>query len=81
MKTYTIKLEDKIAFLNKLDKLGVKVKTSQIKNDIADDPHSFTITFNNDEDIEKVETILDQSSKINQIKEALRKLVREELKK
>jgi hypothetical protein len=81
MKIYKIKLEDKIAFLNRLDKLGVKIKTSQIKNDIVDEPHSFTITFSNEEDIEKVETVLDQSPKINQLKELLRKLVREELKK
>ena len=81
MKTYKIKLEDKIAFLNKLDKLKVKVNTNQIKNDTIDDPHFFTITFSNDKDIEKVETILDQSSKINQLKELLRKVIREEMKK
>lgn len=81
MKTYKIKLEDKIAFLNRLDKLGVKIKTSQIKNDIVNDPHFFTITFSKDEDIEKVETVLDQSPKINQLKELLRKIIREELKK
>jgi hypothetical protein len=81
MKTYKIKLEDKIAFLNRLDKLGVKIKTSQIKNDIVNDPHFFTITFSKDEDIEKVETVLDQSPKINQLKELLRKIIREELRK
>jgi hypothetical protein len=81
MKTYKIKLEDKIAFLNKLEKIGVKVNTEQIEDDKDKDPHFFTITFTNPEDIEKADVVLDQSTKINQLKELLRKIVREEISK
>jgi hypothetical protein len=81
MKKYKIKLEDKIAFLNKVEKVGVKVNTNQIKDDIVDDPHFFTVIFTNPEDIEKVDSVLSQSSKINQVKEILRRIIREELSK
>ena len=86
MKTYKIKLEDKIAFLNRLEKVGVEVNTNQIKDDKVDDPHFFTILFpdmsdEDKENIEKVDSILKQSPKINRLKEMLRTIVREELKK
>ena len=77
MKTYKVKLEDKAALLNRLEKAGVAVDSQAIKdNKLAG---YFEITFSSDEDLEVMKTILRQSPKINTLKELLRKLVREEL--
>lgn len=78
-KTYNIKLEDKAAFLNRLEKAGVNVETSEIKDDILNG--TFSITFDNPEDIQKAKIILSQSPKITKLKELLRNIVRDELKK
>ena len=78
-KTYTIKLEDKAAFLNRLEKAGVNVNTSEIKDNKLEG--TFSIIFSNPNDLENVKTILKQSPKINQISEMIRQIVREELKK
>jgi len=81
MKTYKIKMEDKAAFINRLDKLEVSVDTYEIVDDklhglfefSTDDPHV----------IETIKTILKQSPKINDIHEhkLLRKLVKEEIQR
>ena len=79
MKTYKVKLEDKAAFINRLDKIGVEVGTYEITDDKLKGYFEFTtldpVTDN------MVKTILKQSPRINQLKELLRKLVREELSK
>jgi len=79
MKTYKIKLEDKAAFLNRLEKVGVKIDSYEINDDKLKGYFEFNATdpiTNN-----MVKDILKQSPKINQIKELLRKIVREELSK
>jgi len=77
MKTYKVKLEDKAALLNRLEKAQVDVSSDNIKDNELEG--YFEITFLNDEDINKMKTIVHQSPKINTLKELLRKLVREEL--
>jgi hypothetical protein len=79
MNIYKIKLEDKAAFINRLDKLGVEVDSYEI----ADDKLKGYFEFNTSDPITDniVKTVLKQSPKINRIKEMLRKLVREELSK
>ncbi len=79
MKTYKIKLEDKAAFLNRLEKVGVKVDSYEIMDDKLKGYFEFTTTDPVTDNI--VKTILKQSPKINQLKELLRKMVREELSK
>jgi hypothetical protein len=77
MKTYKIKLEDKAAFLNRLEKAEVNVGSYEIVDNKLEG--YFEITFTTPEDEEKAKTILRQSPKINKVTEMLRKLVREEL--
>ena len=79
MKTYKIKLEDKAAFLNRLDKVGVKVGTYEIVDNELEGYFEFTSTDPVTDNI--VKGILKQSPKIDQIKEIIRKIVREELSK
>jgi hypothetical protein len=78
MKHYKIKLEDKAAFMNKVEKVGVTIDSFDIKDNKLDDTFEFSV-----EDpgtIEVINTILRQSPKINQIKEQLKAMIREELK-
>jgi hypothetical protein len=78
MKHYKIKLEDKAAFLNKIEKVGVTVDSFDIIDNKLDDTFEFSV-----EDpgtIEVINTILRQSPKINQMKEQLKAMIREELK-
>jgi membrane protease subunit (stomatin/prohibitin family) len=78
MKHYKIKLEDKAAFINKVEKVGVTIDSFDIKDNKLDDTFEFSV-----EDpgtIEVINTILRQSPKINQIKEQLKAMIREELK-
>ena len=77
MKTYKIKLEDKAALLNKLEKAGVMVDTNYIKDNKLEG--YFEITFSSDEDIEFMKTILKKSPKIDTVTEILKKIIREEL--
>jgi hypothetical protein len=79
MATFKIKLEDKAAFINRLDKLGVEVDSYEI----VDDKLKGYFIFNTSDPVTDniIKTVLKQSPKINRIKEILRKLVREELSK
>jgi uncharacterized ubiquitin-like protein YukD len=77
-KHYKIKLEDKAAFINKVEKVGVTIDSFDIKNDKLDDTFEFTVSDPNT--IKTIDTILSQSPKINQIKEQLKAMIREELK-
>jgi hypothetical protein len=87
MSTYNIKLEDKAAFINRLDKLGIGVDSYEIKDDKLKGTFEFTV---DDPAVDSmVKAILKQSPKINRIKEMenkkkltkeqLTKIVREEL--
>jgi 5,10-methylene-tetrahydrofolate dehydrogenase/methenyl tetrahydrofolate cyclohydrolase len=77
-KHYKIKLEDKAAFINKVEKVGVTIDSFDIKNDKLDDTFEFTVSDPNA--IKTIDTILSQSPKINQVKEQLKAMIREELK-
>lgn len=78
MKHYKIKLEDKAALINKLEKVGVQVDSFDIKDNKLDSTFEFSV-----EDpgtIDTIDAILKQSPKINQLKEQLKNMIREELK-
>ncbi len=73
MSDYKIKLEDKAAFINRLDKAGVEVDSYNI----VDDKLKGYFEFNTDDPITDniVKTILKQSPKINKIKEMEKKKI------
>ena len=77
-KHYKIKLEDKAAFLNKIERVGVQVDSFDIKDNKLDDTFEFTVSDPNA--IKTIDTILKQSPKINSVKEHLKNMIREELK-
>ena len=79
MKHYKIKLEDKAALINKLEKVGVQVDSFDIKDNKLDSTFEFSVEDPGTIDI--IDAILKQSPKINQLKEILRKIIREEIKK
>lgn len=78
-KNYKIKLEDKAAFLNKIERVGVKVDSFDIVNDKLDDTFEFSVS--DPIAIKTIDAVLRQSPKINQLKEMLRKIIREEIKR
>lgn len=78
MKHYKIKLEDKAAFLNKIERVGVKVDSFDIKDNKLDNTFEFDVT--DPIAIKTINTILSQSPKINSVKEHLKNMIREELK-
>ena len=79
MKTYKIKLEDKAAFLNRLDKAGIPADSY----DVVDNKFEGYFEFTTDNPVADnlVKDILRQSPKIDQLKEVLRQIIRKELKK
>jgi len=79
MKHYKLPLRDKAALLNKFDKVGIKVDSFDIVDDKIDGTFEFTV--NDDKTQKAINAVLKQSPKINQLKEMLRKLVREEIKR
>jgi hypothetical protein len=90
MKIYKIKSEDKAAFLNRLEKMGVKTDTTQIRDraKLVDGQvvKYFEITVMEPNDIQTVDAILKDSPGIDLINshkavhESLRIMIREELK-
>lgn len=85
MAKYKIKLEDKAAFLNRLEKQDVALNSSQIKDNKL--KGYFEVTIDDPEQLEIARTILKQSPKINTIKEMkkltksqLSEIIREEVK-
>jgi hypothetical protein len=79
MSHYKIKLEDKAAFLNRLEKMDVHIDSFEVKDNKL--KGYFELDIDNPEVDNIVKTILRQSPKIGKLKEVLRKLVREELKR
>ena len=65
-KIYTIKLEDKAAFINRLEKLGIAVDSYAIKDDKLNG--TFSIEFIDPQSIDTVNQVLKRSPKINQVK-------------
>jgi len=76
---FKIKLEDKAAFLNRLEKTGVALDTNQIVDNKLEG--YFEVTVDESKQLEAVQTILKQSPKINTIKEmkTKKKLAKSEL--
>jgi hypothetical protein len=83
MSDYKIKLEDKAAFLNRLEKQGIAVDSFDIKDNKLKGYFEFSIDDPQANEI--IKTILKQSPKINKLKEMkitrnqLRQIIREEL--
>lgn len=77
MKTYKIKLEDKAAFLNKLEKIGIMVDSNSIKDNKIEG--YFTFTSSSEEEEEILKTVFKQSPKIDVLKEYIKKIIRKEL--
>ena len=77
-KHYKIELKDKAAFLNKIEKVGVMVDSFDIKNNKLDNTFEFDVT--DPEAIKTIDSVLKQSPKIDQVKEQLKSMIREELK-
>ena len=84
MSDYKIKLEDKAAFINRLDKQGIEVDSYEIVDDKLKGYFTFTTSDPVTDNI--VKTILKQSPKINKLKEMakltksqLAEIIREEL--
>lgn len=81
MATFKIKLEDKAAFLNRMEKAGVGLDTDQAVDNKLEG--YFEVTVDEPKQLEVVQTILKQSPKINTIKEMetkKKKLTKSELK-
>jgi hypothetical protein len=76
--TFKIKLEDKAAFLNSMEKQGQAIDTQEIKNNKLEG--YFEVTINNPEQEKIAKDILKQSPKINTIKEMKKSLTKNELK-
>ena len=81
MATFKIKAEDKAAFINKLEKLGIRVDTQNMKNGTETRGGEvikwFTFDIYNPNDVKKIKAMLRQSPAIDTIKE----MVKKELKK
>ncbi len=81
MARFKIKAEDKAAFINKLEKLGIKVSTANMKS--GTDTRGgktikwFTFDVPNPDDVKQIKGMLRQSPAITKLKE----MVERELKK
>jgi len=73
-----IKLEDKAAFLNRMEKQGQAIDSKNIKDDKL--KGYFEVTINDPEQEKIAKDILKQSPKINTIKEMKKSLTKSELK-
>jgi len=77
-KYYKLPLKDKAALLNRFEKVGVQVDSFDVTDNKLDDTFEFMV---NDPNAQKtIDAILKQSPKIDQIKEQLKAMIREELK-
>ena len=77
-KHYKIKLEDKAALLNHLQALNINIDSFDITDNKLDDTFEFTVE--DPEIVNMINTVLKRSPKINQVKEQLKAMIREELK-
>jgi hypothetical protein len=81
MAIFKFALEDKAAFLNRMEKAGVALDTDQTVDNKLEG--TFEVTVDDPKQLEAVKTILKQSPKINTIKEMetkKKKLTKSELK-
>lgn len=79
MKVYKIKLEDKAALINSLKKIGIGVGSYDVVDNKLKD--YFEITFKNPQEEDDAKSILRSHTGIDQLKEVLRRMIREELSK
>ena len=77
-KHYKLKLEDKAALLNHLQALNINIDSFDITDNNLDDTFEFTIE--QPEIVNMINTVLKRSPKINQVKEQLKAMIREEIK-
>ena len=77
-KHYKLKLEDKAALLNHLQALNINIESFDITDNKLDDTFEFTVE--QPEIINMINTVLKRSPKINQVKEQLKAMIREEIK-
>lgn len=77
-KHYKIKLEDKAALLNHLQHLNINIDSFDITDNKLDNTFEFTVE--DPKIVDMINTILKRSPKINQVKEQLKAMIREELK-
>lgn len=77
-KHYKIKLEDKAALLNHLQALNINIDSFDITDNKLNDTFEFTVE--DPEIVKMINTVLKRSPKINQVKEQLKAMIREELK-
>ena len=77
-KHYKLKLEDKAALLNHLQALNINIESFDITDNKLDDTFEFTVE--QPEIINMINTVLKRSPKINQVKEQLKAIIREEIK-
>ena len=78
MATFKIKLEDKAAFLNRMEKAGVGLDTDQAVDNKLEG--YFEVTVDEPKQVEAVNIILKQSPKINQMESQKKKMTKDELK-
>jgi hypothetical protein len=77
-KHYKLKLEDKAALLNHLQALNINIDSFDITDNNLDDTFEFTVE--QPEIANMINTVLKRSPKINQVKEQLKAMIREEIK-
>jgi hypothetical protein len=77
-KHYKIKLEDKAALLNHLQALEINIDSFDITDNKLDNTFEFTVE--DPKIVDMINTVLKRSPKINQVKEQLKAMIREELK-
>jgi hypothetical protein len=80
MSVFKIKLEDKAAFLNQMEKAGAELNTNQMVDNKL--KGYFEVTIDEPKQLEIAKSILKQSPKINTIKEMenKKKMTKDELK-
>jgi len=80
MATFKVKLEDKAAFLNRMEKAGVELNTNQAVDNKLEG--FFEVTIDEPKQLEAAELIIKQSPKINIINkmENKKKMTKDELK-
>ena len=77
-KHYKIKLEDKAALLNHLQALDINIDSFDITDNKLDNTFEFTVE--DPKIVDMINIVLKRSPKINQVKEQLKAMIREELK-
>ena len=77
-KHYKLKMEDKAALLNHLQALNINIDSFDITDNNLDDTFEFTVE--QPEIVNMINTVLKRSPKINQVKEQLKAMIREEIK-